>query len=72
MHPSSTKSRSTPPATTPFFSNASTTNRHLIHQSHLFHIAFPNAKILDSRNGLLCLHNNIALSIINLATRQIR
>ncbi|KAK8469075.1 hypothetical protein PHAVU_006G204650 [Phaseolus vulgaris] len=43
----------------------------LIHQSHVFH-AFPDAKILDSCNGLLCLRNNTVFSIINPATRQIR
>ncbi|KAK7331730.1 hypothetical protein VNO80_28468 [Phaseolus coccineus] len=44
----------------------------LIHQSHLSHIAFPDAKILDSCNGLLCLRNNTDLSILNPATRQMR
>ncbi|WVY93957.1 hypothetical protein V8G54_033045 [Vigna mungo] len=44
----------------------------LIHESHLSHIVFPNALILASCNGLLCLRHNTALSILNPATRQIR
>ncbi|KAK7331731.1 hypothetical protein VNO80_28469 [Phaseolus coccineus] len=44
----------------------------LIHQSHLSHVAFPDAKILHSCNGLLCLRNNTDLSILNPATCQIR